>query len=188
MRQKRRRYLRQPEATAMKTRTITCTLMLCLVLICPARSGAQVITGEETTYRVAEGDSLLLISAGHGMNVEEIAKQNDLDPDQPLQPGQELKINTRKITPKVLENGIIIDIPGRMLYYFKTGKLRLSFPVGLGMRTWRTPARAFTVTGKEQNPVWYVPESIQRQMQSQGMPVVTEVPPGPDNPLGRFAL
>ena len=160
----------------------------------PSLVFAVVINGGDTVYRVTDGDSLLLISAKLGANMATIIKENRLNPARPLQPGQELRLNNRKMAPRALDNGIIIDIPGRMLYYFKGGKLEMFFPVGLGMpqwqglTRWRTPAGAFTITGKERNPTWHVPESIQWQMQVQGKPVLKQVPPGPDNPLGRFAL
>ncbi len=169
-------------------------VVICLFLVVPSFAFAAVITGGETIYRVAKGDSLLLISAKLGVDTATIARENKLDPSRRLQPGQELRLNTRKIAPKVVDNGIVVDIPGRMLYYFKAGKLEMFFPVGLGMpkwqdiTRWRTPAGAFTITGKEQDPVWYVPESIQWQMKVQGKPVLTTVPPGSDNPLGRFVL
>ncbi len=168
--------------------------VICFFLLVPSLAFAAVITGNETVYRVAKGDSLLAISAKLGVDTATIARENDLNPARRLQPGQDLRLNTRKIAPKVVDNGIIIDIPGRMLYYFKAGKQEMSFPVGLGMpkwrdiTRWRTPAGSFTITGKEQDPVWYVPESIQWQMEVQGKPVLTTVPPGPDNPLGRFVL
>ncbi len=178
----------------MKIVAVKRVFAFCFFLIIPTFALASVITGGETVYRVVDGDSLLLISAKSGVDAATIARDNNLDPALRLQPGQELKLNTRKIAPKALDNGIIIDSPGRMLYYFKAGKLEMSFPVGLGMRQWqgvtrwRTPAAAFTITGKERNPVWYVPESIQWQMQVQGKPVLTKVLPGRDNPLGRFVL
>jgi L,D-transpeptidase ErfK/SrfK len=178
----------------MKTAALNLIAALCLFLLIPALVFAAVITGSETVYRVVEGDSLLLISAKLGVDMTTITKVNKLAPAGFLQPGQELRLNTRKIAPKIVDNGIVVDIPGRMLYYFKAGKLEMSFPVGLGMpqwkgvRRWRTPTGPFMITGKEQNPVWYVPESIQWQMQVQGKPVLTSVPPGPDNPLGRYAL
>ena len=93
-----------------------------------------------------------------------------------------------------MENGIVVDIPGRMIYYFKREKLKMFFTVGLGMpkwqglTRWRTPTGTFAITGKERNPTWYVPESIQWQMQVQGKPVLKKIPPGPDDPLGRFVL
>ncbi len=171
-----------------------CAVVICCLLIIPFPVYAAVITGGETVYHVAEGDSLLLISAKLGVDMGMIARKNNLNPARPLQPGQELRVNTRKIAPHTVDNGIIIDIPGRMLYYFKEGLIEISFPVGLGMpqwhglTRWRTPAGTFTITGKERNPTWYVPESLQWQMQIQGNPVLTKVPPGPDNPLGRFVL
>jgi L,D-transpeptidase ErfK/SrfK len=178
----------------MKTAALNLIAALCLFLLIPAPAFAAVITGSETVYRVAEGDSLLLISAKLGVDMTTITNVNKLAPTSFLQPGQELRLNTRKIAPKTVDNGIVVDIPGRMLYYFKAGKLEMSFPIGLGMPQWRgiprwhTPTGPFTITGKEQDPVWYVPESIQWQMQIQGKPVLTKVPPGPDNPLGRYVL
>lgn len=182
------------EACGQPTIIMKYTVVIFFFLIVPFPVSAAVMTGGETVYRVAEGDSLLLISAKLGVDMGIITRRNELDPARPLQPGQELRLDTRKIAPRTVDNGIIVDIPGRMLYSFKAGKLVRSFPVGLGMprwkgvTRWRTPAGTFTITGKERNPVWYVPESIQRQLKDQGKPVLTKVPPGPDNPLGRFVL
>jgi L,D-transpeptidase ErfK/SrfK len=169
-------------------------VVICFLLSMHLPVYAAVITGGEKVYRVAEGDSLLLISAKFGVDTGLIMRTNNLDPAKPLHPGQELRLDTRKIAPRTVENGIIVDIPGRMLYYFKQGRLEMFFPVGLGMpkwqalTRWRTPAGTFVITGKERNPTWYVPESIQWQMQVQGKPVLKKVRPGPDNPLGRFVL
>jgi L,D-transpeptidase ErfK/SrfK len=66
--------------------------------------------------------------------------------------------------------------------------------VGLGLLTsktstsWKTPLGRFRVIAKEKNPTWYVPPSIQEEMELEGKEIRTSVPPGPDNPLGRFAL
>jgi hypothetical protein len=62
---------------------------------------------------------------------------NSLKPGQRLVPGQELPINAAKIVPKTLDNGVVIDVSARMLYFFKNGMIELSFPVGLGMPEWR---------------------------------------------------
>ena len=170
------------------------SIAIYLLLIIPFPLYAAIITGGETVYHTIAGDSLLLISAKLGVDLRVISSQNNLNPAKPLQPGQKLRLNTRKIAPHTVDNGIIVDIPGRMLYYFKAGKLEMFFPVGLGMPAWegltrwRTPAGIFIITGKERNPTWYVPESIQWQMQVQGKTVLTKVPPCPENPLGRFIL
>ncbi len=154
---------------------------------------ADLIIGSETTYTVQKGDNLLLIGAKLGVFWRNIPKDNNLDPNKPLVAGAILKINTRKIVPKVMEDGIVINIPDRTLYLFKGGKLT-AIPVGLGVLTensiadWRTPTGKFTIVNKRKDPSWRVPESIQREMELQGKEVEEMVPPGPDNPLGRYAL
>jgi L,D-transpeptidase ErfK/SrfK len=75
-----------------------------------------------------------------------------------------------------------------MLFYFREGQLIRHFPVGLGRPDWRTPIGDFTIAVKEENPTWDVPRSIQEEMRREGKPVLTCVPPGPDNPLGKHWL
>ncbi|MBA4348713.1 MAG: hypothetical protein C0415_01805 [Thermodesulfovibrio sp.] len=165
-----------------------------LLILIPFTSSADLIIGGETDYVVKKGDTLELIGAKLGVNWKKLVKDNDIDEKKILSIGQKLKANTRKIVPVTVENGIIVNIPDRMLYFFKEGKLATIFPVGLGMSikddqtVWRTPTGKFRITAKEKNPTWYVPESIQAEMKIEGKPVLTVVPPGPDNPLGKYAL
>jgi len=168
--------------------------LIFLLLLIPSLSAADSIVGGEITYVIRDGDSLSLIAARLGTRADIIAGRNHVDPKKPIHPGQKLFVNTRKIVPKLLDNGIVVNIPDRMLYFFQNGKLEFYFPVGLGKapkkgsRNWSTPLGKFTVLSKEKNPTWYVPESIQEEMEAEGKPVKTVVPPGPDNPLGRFAV
>jgi L,D-transpeptidase ErfK/SrfK len=169
-------------------------ILLLLLLLFPSISSADIIIGSEAVYHVVKGDSLELISARLGVDKKNIIKDNNIDVKKILSIGQELKVNTRKIVPKIIDNGIIINIPDRMLYYFKNSNLEAAFPVGLGMPSWRgltrwrTPTGHFKIIGKRKNPTWHVPESMQWKMKMEGKPVKTVVPPGPDNPLGRFAI
>lgn len=168
--------------------------VLVITILIPSASAADMIIGGETVYVVEKGDSIELIGSKLGVNRKNIIRDNNIDIKKPLKIGQELRVTTRKIVPKIADNGIIINIPDRMLYFFKKGRLERAFPVGLGMPSWRgmtrwrTPVGRFTVISKQKNPTWYVPESMQRKMEMEGQPVMTIVPPGPDNPLGRYAI
>lgn len=168
--------------------------ILFLLTLFPSVTTADIIIGGEAVYHVVKGDSMELISAKLGINKKNIIRDNNIDIKKILRIGQELRVNTRKIVPKIVDNGIIINIPDRMLYFFKNGTLETAFPVGLGMPSWRgithwrTPAGKFKVIGKRKNPTWHVPESMQWKMEMEGKPVKTVVPPGPDNPLGRYAV
>lgn len=161
-----------------------------LFILIPSISEADMIIGGEIIYQVVKGDTIELISARLGGDKERIIRDNNIDIKKYLKIGQEIRVNTKKIVPKNIDDGIIINIPERMLYFFKNSRLELAFPVGLGMLSpkWRTPLGNFTVLRKEKNPTWYVPKSIQKEMEMKNQPVKMIVPPGPDNPLGRYAI
>jgi L,D-transpeptidase ErfK/SrfK len=151
------------------------------------------LIGGETTYVVQKRENLYLIGARHGVFWKTIARDNNIDIKEPLTEGTVLKLNTRRIVPKTLDNGIIINIPDRTLYFFKDGTIT-SFPVGLGLLAkteisdWRTPTGKFSIINKRKDPTWHVPESIQLENAMKGKEVVEIVPPGPNNPLGKYAI
>jgi L,D-transpeptidase ErfK/SrfK len=72
-----------------------------------------------------------------------------------------------------------------MAWLFEADRVVRAWPVAVGRATWQTPIGDFTVRSREQDKTWYVPVSIQQEMRREGKPVLTQVPPGPDNPLGR---
>lgn len=182
--------------TAMKLLLVVISALLMLSL---TASGvhANILIGDEGIYTVERGDTIELIASKLGVDKKTLIKENQLDPKTKLQPGTQLKVNTRKIVPKVVNDGIVINIPDRMLYFFKDGALDSYYPLclgmpvtqpGLGKIEWKTPEGRFKVTGKEKDPVWRVPKSVQLEMELKNKPVEEVVPPGKGNPLGRFAI
>ena len=64
----------------------------------------------------------------------------------------------------------------------------ISYPVSMGRMDWRTPIGKTTVVNKQKDPSWTPPASIKREHAAKGDPLPDVVPPGPDNPLGKFAM
>ncbi len=157
------------------------SLLICLGL--PAAAGQLV--GGEADYVVRKGDYLTLIGARFGQDARSLARENGLDYFGRIHPGQRLKLNNRHIVPAVRADGIVINVPQRMLYLFRQGRLVAHYPVGLGRPDWPTPLGLRHIRSKEIDKDWLVPPSIQEEMRCAGQPVLTRVPPGPDNPLGR---
>ncbi len=155
---------------------------------------SKTIIGTEFTYTVKRRESLRMVGAKLGVSWRSIAKENSLDPKTPLEPGQRLKINTRRIIPKTRAEGIVINIPDRTMYLFKGKKLERAVPVAVGMPTsrkdevWRTPTGTFRIISKVKDPTWFIPQSILKKMKKNRKDVQTSVPPGKRNPLGRYAL
>ncbi len=163
-----------------------------LLLLLPALQAAAqpgvALTGGVFTYTAQSGDSLTSVGARFGMDARVLARQNDLAATAWLRIGQQLTVDNRHIVPAGLSDGILINLPQRMLYRFRGGEPQAAYPIAAGKPGWPTPLGDFAVKTREQNKTWFVPLSIQREMRAQGREVRERVPPGPDNPLGRHWL
>jgi L,D-transpeptidase ErfK/SrfK len=53
---------------------------------------------------------------------------------------------------------------------------------------WRTPLGATKVIQKQKDPTWFPPESVRKEHAEAGDPLPPKVGPGPDNPLGAYAM
>ncbi len=112
--------------------------------------------------------------------------------------GTPIYLPTQSILPEVPREGIVVNVPAMRLYYFTTEKAAeagapavlevSSHPIGIGVEGWATPFGEAKVTQKVKDPVWYVPASIRKEHAERGDPLPSVVPPGPDNPLGDYAL
>ncbi len=166
---------------------LACSLLMLAVLSRPDAFGEDII--ERTIeYRTVAGDYGGIISGKLGMDWSYIAKENSLSPDAPLAKGKTLRVNFVRIIPEKIENGIVINIPDRTLYRFEGGKLKDYHFIAAGKPTWQTPLGEFVIKAKAKDPTWFVPPSIQKEMENEGKDVLIEVPPGAENPLGRYWL
>jgi L,D-transpeptidase ErfK/SrfK len=144
------------------------------------------LVGGEFEHVVIRGESLAAISSRYGIGSSVLARENGLKRYARLKRGQLLRVDNRHIVPTELSDGILINLPQRMLFFFSEGKLSKFYPVGLGRPTWPTPRGPFEVLEMREHPTWNVPESIQREMALEGKIVKKRVPPGHDNPLGDY--
>lgn len=152
------------------------------------------IVGEEGVYTAKRKESLRLVASRLGVRLRDLAAMNRIKPEATVFAGQQLQYNNRRIVPKRLNNGIVINIPDRSLYLFRNGRVAARYPVAVGIAKkgesiiWRTPVGKFRIVDKKENPTWKIPPSIQKEMEENGEEVVAEIPPGPKNPLGKYAM
>ena len=149
---------------------------------------ARRVTGEVSIYSTAKGDTLQAIGARFGVDATTLAADNGLTANAPLPVGLLLRVDNRHLVPAAVVRGeIVVNVPQRMLFYAEENAVA-GLPVAVGQSTWKTPRRAFTVLTKETNPSWEVPQSIQEEARRAGRILPPVVPPGPNNPLGKFWL
>jgi L,D-transpeptidase ErfK/SrfK len=146
------------------------------------------IVGEVRDISVVANDTLRSIGSRFGVDPVTLATDNGLTPAARLAVGQRIHVDNRHIVPIEVRPGVVVvNVPQRMLF-FETGGEVSGVPVAVGRRSWPTPLGAFTVVLKETDPTWDVPASIQEEARRAGRSLPEHVPPGPDNPLGKYWL
>ncbi|GGW45486.1 hypothetical protein CWI66_05635 [Halomonas sp. 141] len=149
--------------------------------------------GEIYTVTASNEDTLLDIAQAHNVGYEEIRMAN---PDVSIWvPGEgtEVTIPGQFILPDEPRTGIVINVAELRLYYYPeaaAGEPAVveTYPIGIGRDAYNTPLGITKTTMRLENPAWYPPASIRREAAERGDPPPAVVPPGPDNPLGQFAI
>ena len=148
----------------------------------PDRSLDSTIIGSPATHVAKFKDTLLDIARLNHLGYQELKQANPgVDPWLPGD-GTRVTIPAQWILPEAPREGLVLNIPEMRLYYYLPGSRVMTFPLGVSVDGQETPAGLYRIGQKRTNPVWYVPVSIQAEMEH---PRKT-VPPGPDNPLGKY--
>lgn len=157
-------------------------------------NGDDDVIGRLQVTHAHDEDTLSDIARRFNIGYEEIVRANPgVDPWLPKE-GTPIVLPTQFVLPDAPRNGIVINLAALRLYYFpvpKKGEPQkvITHPIGVGLVGWATPVGNTKVTGKRANPWWYPPASVRKEHKEEdGEILPAKVAPGPDNPLGQFAL
>lgn len=159
----------------------------------PLPDNGDSVIGEIQYVETRFEDTLLDIGRKYGIGYEEIAAANPgVDPWVPGA-GTRIMIPSRFILPDAPREGIVVNIAEHRLYYFPKpteGEPATvqTYPVSVGKMDWKTPLGVTRVVDKRARPTWYPPESVRAEHAAQGRFLARAIPPGPDNPLGEYAM
>jgi L,D-transpeptidase ErfK/SrfK len=100
-------------------------------------------------------------------------------------------VPTQFLLPNAPHDGIVINIPAMRIFYFprhKPGEPQLVFthPIGVGKVGWQTPEGTTRIISREKDPTWRPSVAVRKEHAANDDPVPAVVPPGPDNPLGKY--
>jgi L,D-transpeptidase ErfK/SrfK len=157
-----------------------------------AKADDTVVGEDQTTVTVYE-DTLYDLAAKYSLGSEELIRVNPgVDPWLPGA-GKQLIVPGRHILPPGPHEGIVVNLPEHRLYYYPKPKRGgpievITYPVSIGKMDWRTPLGTTHVIQKQKDPTWYPPESVRKEHAAAGDPLPVKVGPGPDNPLGAYAM
>lgn len=175
-----------PRLTALETRRFALS------------STDQELIGETQVLFARHENTFSAIGRQYNLGYEEMRHANP-GVDQWL-PGEgtPIYLPTATLLPDAPRSGIVINVPAMRLFYYTSAKSPTdpaltqlsvtSHPIGIGAEGWATPLGEAKVTQKARDPIWYVPASVRKEHADRGDPLPSVVQPGPDNPLGKFAM
>ena len=151
------------------------------------------VIGALATITAREEDTLVDIARRHGLGYHDIVRANRGVNVWVPGEGTEVTLPTRFVLPPGPRQGIVLNLPEYRLYYYPEPvdgepAYVMTYPISIGRMDWDTPLGATRVVSKVRNPSWYTPQSVRDEHAADGRPLPRIVPPGPQNPLGKYAM
>ena len=182
---------RKADRKASRCRRVWQAAALMLAFALPLHTGLWAAPAEDsvigelgsvtTSYEDTLHDVALASDLGF---VELVAANPGVDPWLPGE-GTLVLLPTRHVVPDAPRKGVVINLPELRLYYFPPdGGAVQTYPLGVGRAGLTTPVGDTRIVRKQEKPTWYPTKSTRAD--NPDLPAV--VPPGPDNPLGEYAM
>lgn len=140
------------------------------------------MVGKPICHVAQENEDLVAIASRYRLSVDHLAYANGFPITMiQVKPGTRIWIPSQRVLPaNPPKNGVVINLPERLLYLFRNGKFVNYYPLSIGDESaeggrFRTPTGNYRIIEKLKSPTWYPPAWAKDR---------TPVPPGPNNPLG----
>jgi len=150
------------------------------------------VVGNNTTFESRYEDTFVSIGKVYGLGYRELI---DANPGiLPWVPGEgtEITLPLSFILPHQgltgSENIVLNLAEFRLYHYIPEKNIVRAYAVGIGKEGWQTPTSDARVTGVVEDPSWTPPESIRQEQAARGITLPTVIAPGPNNPLGKYAV
>jgi lipoprotein-anchoring transpeptidase ErfK/SrfK len=177
--------------------SISLSLFILLILIKPlmaavydVRDVKSRLIGTPKVHKVVKGDYFQQLAEQYNVGFLALLAANpDHDPFL-LKIGSEVVIPNQMLLPFITRKGIVINLPELRLYYFSPEEYKVHvFPVGIGRQGLSTPLTSTVIGEKRKDPIWRPTQEMQdRYFTEHGKYLAKEVPAGPNNPFGKYAL
>jgi L,D-transpeptidase ErfK/SrfK len=160
------------------------------------RNEFSVAKGDDVIGRLAfisleKGDTLPDIARHFSLGINGVCTANPGVDTWVPEAGERIMLPLSFILPDAPRKGIVINLAAMRLFQFKgdgESLTVLTYPVGVGTEERPSPTGQMYVERKAVRPTWHVPASIANDHRKKGDPLPVAVPPGPENPLGEYAL
>jgi len=148
------------------------------------------LIGVDQYHKVKKGDYFQKIAEQYNVGFLALMAANPgVDPFLP-ELDSELVIPSAMLLPYAKYEGIVINLPELRLYFFPANKNTVHvFPVSIGREGLETPKATSYISSKRKDPTWRPTDAMRkRYFEEHGKALAKEIPAGPDNPFGKYAL
>ncbi len=160
------------------------------------RNEFSVGKGDDVIGRLAfitleKGDTLPDIARHFSLGINGISAANPGVDIWVPKAGERILLPLNLILPDAPRKGIVINLAAMRLFQYKGNSESMvvhTYPVGVGIEERPSPTGQMFVERKGIRPTWHVPASIAQDHRKKGDPLPAAVLPGPQNPLGEYAL
>lgn len=147
------------------------------------------LVGAVTNYVVKKGDDFVKIAEKFDVGYYTLIEANPgIDPKKP--PLNSLIIvPAQYILPNTPREDVVINLAEMRLYFYPRNEKKVyTYPVGIGREGTMTPLGYMHIVSHRKNPTWHAPQSVIDARAKDGIKVPKIIKPGPDNPLGKYAM
>jgi len=149
------------------------------------------VIGRLAVIRLENGDTLPDIARHFGLGINAISAANPGVDVWVPEAGKRILLPLSFILPDAPRKGIVVNLATMRLFQYRgddRAPVVTTYPVGVGAEDRPTPTGQTRVVRKTVRPTWHVPASIAERHRKKGDLLPAQVPPGPENPLGEYAL
>jgi len=155
----------------------------------PVAKGNDVV-GQLASIKLEKGDTLPDVARHFSLGLNVLTASNPGVDLWAPEPGKRIILPLSFILP-ASRKGIVINLAAMRLFQFRgdgESQSVSTYPVGVGTSERPTPMGQMYVARKAAKPTWHVPASIAADHRKKGDILPANVLPGPDNPLGEYAM
>jgi L,D-transpeptidase ErfK/SrfK len=151
---------------------------------------SESLIGQIENSSVGFGEKATTVTQRYDIGLNALEKANPhININKGLPYGAPLRVPTQHLLPNQAREGIVINLPEMRMYYYLPGSGKvLTYPIGIGKIGKTIPIRKAVITRKKVNPTWIPPDDIREFNLEKGIVLPRIMPPGPDNPLGPYAI
>jgi len=148
------------------------------------------VVGVPLYVKAGARDTLLDIARAYNLGYDDMRQANPKVDMWVPGAGADVMLPKLFVLPSAARQGIVINRAEKRLYFFppnRPNEVHI-YTISVGKDAMGTPLGSFTVIEKRENPTWTPGPGVRAAHAARGDILPATVPPGPDNPLGHFAM